>query len=436
MCFESTIDDQLDAWISNFIAGSQFGFVKGTGAGDYGAVLSFKIMECLDRRGEGILISFDVKGAFDRVWWARLKSRLKAKGMGRKALKLLHSYLSNRFLQVVHNGEKSSLKEIFSGVPQGAKWSPKFWDFDISELEHYISYLGMLICYADDCGVWYEVTDANRESIVGSINSDLVNVLAWGADNKTTFEPSKTHFTLMSRRNSKKFSFCFPFPRLMFEGIPIKRKPAVKLVGYTFDEEMTWASMINGIAMKARRRLGMLNRLRPLLSDFNMETMHTSFIRPIMEFGSMQFMGAADEHLKKLDRIHERAQKIGNFVVGPLELRRDAQAVAFTLKLLDGKGRGVLKEFVPEFVDNSKLHNYSTQHASKGIQLVDRSRHNSLVAFDRSYLGSIHKIWRKLPHDLVQKGAKHGWLKIKKGCTVSITNDLKVKKGKRKWLRL
>ena len=133
-----------------------------------------------------------------------------------------------------------------------------------------------------------------------------------------------------------------------------------------------------------------------------MEAMYTSFIRPIMEFGSMQFMGAADEHLKKLDRIHERAQKIGNFVVGPLELRRDAQAVAFTLKLLDGKGRGVLKGFVPEFIDNSKLHNYSIQYASKGIQLVDRSRHNSLVrqlvASDRSYLGSIHKIWRKLPH--------------------------------------
>ena len=46
----------------------------------------------------------------------------------------------------------------------------------------------------------------------------------------------------------------------MFEGTPIKRKPAVKLVGYTFDEEMAWASMINGIAMKARMRLGMLNQ--------------------------------------------------------------------------------------------------------------------------------------------------------------------------------
>ena len=78
----------------------------------------------MDRRGEGILISFDVKGAFDRVRWARLKARLRAKGLARKALKLLYNYLHKRFLQVVHNGDKSSVKEIFSvflKVPSGAR---------------------------------------------------------------------------------------------------------------------------------------------------------------------------------------------------------------------------------------------------------------------------------------------------------------------------
>ena len=100
-----------------------------TGTGDYGAALSFKIMECLDRRGEGILTSFDVKRAFDRVWWARLKARLKAKGMRSRALKVLYSYLHKRFLKVVHNGEKSSAKDIFSGVPQGAKMEPETLGF-------------------------------------------------------------------------------------------------------------------------------------------------------------------------------------------------------------------------------------------------------------------------------------------------------------------
>ena len=149
----------------------------------------------------------------------------------------------------------------------------------------------------------------------------------------------------------------------------------------------------------------------------------------------MQFMGAADTHLKKLDSIHEKAQRIGNFTIGPLKLRREAAAISFTLKLLDGKGRGVINSYAPGFVNNSKLHKYPTQNAPKGLQIKDRSRHKSLISFDTSYLGRIHKIWKRLLNGLVQRGAKDGWLKIKKSCRISITKDLKVKKGNKKAIK-
>ena len=128
----------------------------------------------------------------------------------------------------------------------------------------------MLICYADDCGLWYPITDKNRLTIVDQINKDLDSLLVWADDNNTTFEPSKTHFTLISKRTSKKFDLCFPFPRIMFDGVPVKRKKAVKLVGYTFDEELTWSEMIATKAKKARMRLGMLSKLRRFLDDANM----------------------------------------------------------------------------------------------------------------------------------------------------------------------
>ena len=37
--------------------------------------------------------------------------------------------------------------------------------------------------------------------------------------------------------------------------------------------------------------------------------------------------------------------------------------------------------------------------------------------------------------ELVQKGAKDGWLKIKKSYTISITKGLKVKKGNKKEIK-
>ena len=231
---------------------------------------------------------------------------------------------------MVHNGDHSQLEQIFSSVPQGAKVSPKLWNFDISEMEFYLSFLAMLICYADDCGIWYAITEENTHYIVDTINADLKALQRWDDDNKTTFEPSKTHYALISNKSTNCFNLCFPFKRIVFEGVPIKRKSAVKLVGYLFDEKLGWSGMISALAKKARMRLGMLRRLRPLLDDNNMSTMYTTFIRPILEYGSVQFMGAAVTHLDKLDAsaVQRTAEKIGRFEVESLKSRREAAAIS------------------------------------------------------------------------------------------------------------
>ena len=135
------------------------------------------MLTVLEQRREGVLISCDVKGAFDRVWWARLKARLKKRGLRRRALKLIRDYLHKRFLRVVNNGKSSTDKELFSSVPQGGKWSPPLWNFDISEMDQWISKLGELICYADDSGLWYEITAENTDYMIQGINADLESLM-------------------------------------------------------------------------------------------------------------------------------------------------------------------------------------------------------------------------------------------------------------------
>ena len=88
------------------------------GTDDYGMYIGSVILDTLERRNEGLLIPLDVKGAFDRVWWARLKNRLESAGMCGPALCLLKSYLKRRFIRVVLNAVASADKEIGSGVPQ------------------------------------------------------------------------------------------------------------------------------------------------------------------------------------------------------------------------------------------------------------------------------------------------------------------------------
>ncbi|CAM9850271.1 unnamed protein product, partial [Heterosigma akashiwo] len=77
------------------------------------------------------LVALDFKGAFDKVWWRGLLAHLWAVGVRSKAFKLMQSYLSDRALFVVANGDSSSHMSIKSGVPQGAIWSPLLFDLFI-----------------------------------------------------------------------------------------------------------------------------------------------------------------------------------------------------------------------------------------------------------------------------------------------------------------
>jgi hypothetical protein len=93
-----------------------------------------KLHAVLENNLEAILISLDVAGAFDKVWWVGLLANLKHCGMGGRAHKLLRSYLYARVLWVVANGIASSFMGYSCDVPQGAIWSPTFWNFYMREL--------------------------------------------------------------------------------------------------------------------------------------------------------------------------------------------------------------------------------------------------------------------------------------------------------------
>jgi hypothetical protein len=405
-CFEAMTNDQVYAWIETFILDSQFGFLRSCGTLDYGAAVAFPLLSALEHRNEGILVSLDVAGAFDRCWWSRMKSRLKARGMRGKALALFKDYLWRRFIRVVSSGDSSSLREIFFDVPQGALWSPSLWDFDISDLPSAVRF-GQLLCYADDLSLWYEIHNGNREVVVDQINADLNSLLAWGEDNRTTFEPTKTHSMLVSLKRSDRFK---GLDKIHMGGVVLEQVSQMKLVGFVFDSKLSWGPMVDRLAAKARSKLGALRRLKPFLSSEVMKLMYTAFIRSGMEYGSLLYMGAADSHLSKLDRVQLSAQKLAGFEVESLRSRRDAACLSLACKLLDGKGRGSLNDFCPSLIQVQAR----SRHQQGGLQLempVKPSKY-PLECFRRSFLFRMPQIWASVPQELILKYEHLSWCKL------------------------
>jgi hypothetical protein len=422
-CFEAAVDDQFYSWIVKFIPACQYGFLRDCGTLDYGAVLAFKIQRLFEARGEGILIALDVKGAFDRCWWARLKQRFAAAGMKGRALKLIKSYLYERFIQVVCSGDSSSLREIFSGVPQGAKWSPKIWDFDICDLHSAVSSFADIGCYADDIWLWYQITVLNRDIIIDVINQDLAALSQWAAGNRTTFEPSKTIGVFFSNKKGLRFDE-LELECIEMQGVQVKFRSEATITGFVFDNRLSWGPMIDKLAKKARSRLGAVFRLKRFLNSENMRTMYMMFVRSIMEYGSVLFMGAAQTHLSKLDKVQASAERRGGFQVESLQLRREAAAISLALKMLSGDCRDGLDALKFSMTSTPSNHSYNTKTAKKGLQIepITLSKY-TLNSFKNSFQGILPRIWARLPQSILFRGQEIGWRKITAACKRFIKND-------------
>jgi hypothetical protein len=312
--FEDVLSDQMYAFLEKHIPPSQFGFLRKCGIQDYGALLVLKVNEILERGNECAVVSLDVAGAFDRVWHAGLVKKLRAAGMRGRALKLIKSYLRNRHISVVTNGVKSKRQSIYSGVPQGGKWSAPLWDFEISTLQD-LDLFGLLISYADDCSLLYEVTHQNKHTLVDKINEDLAKLEDWGVLWHVSFAPDKTHSMLVSRRQVP-----FDISRLHFMSEPIGQVTEMKLVGFILDSDWTFGPMLQHVSTKDRSKLGAIFRLRHHLDSANLEIMYKSFVRSSLEYGNLEYLSAAPSHLAKLD---------GGFTVESLSSRREASLIGF-----------------------------------------------------------------------------------------------------------
>jgi hypothetical protein len=97
---------------------NQFGFRPGKDTTD--AILAVKdfIEEGLKQRHITILVSLDVKFAFDAVWWPHIIYSLKEYNCPKDLYNLAKSYFSERKVTLYSNNKKKLSKKRARGVPK------------------------------------------------------------------------------------------------------------------------------------------------------------------------------------------------------------------------------------------------------------------------------------------------------------------------------
>ena len=130
--------------------------------------------------------------------------------------------------------------------------------------------------YADDTHLTY--ASNNIHNLQKSLNEDLVNVYNWLRANKLTLNITQTEFMFTGSR--QRLSTVTVSPALAINDFPVTQVATAKTLGLTIDDDLDWGSYIEKIIEKVSSGIGVIKRVRHLISQATLQLIYQPRIHP------------------------------------------------------------------------------------------------------------------------------------------------------------
>ena len=268
--FEKLINKQIINYFENntLFSASQYGFRKGYST--VKAIESF-IKKCFGGVESGFSVSghfFDLTKAFDTISHDILLGKLKYYGFSDNGIRLMSSYLNNRYQAVNVNGNMSEYQLMSYGVPQGSILGPVLFIIYINDLPSFLnngsttlfSYL-----YADDLAILnFDTKNGNGIQYIETTK----RLNDWCNANKLSLNKSKT------------VDMTF---KIGTAGINIDN--SIKFLGLYIDSNLGWQSHINHVAAKISKNIFVVRMLKQKLCKKSLLAVYYGCIYSYLNYG-------------------------------------------------------------------------------------------------------------------------------------------------------